>query len=164
MYPDPLPQQHDAITWGVYPRRSWKPLENADFKIMEDDRKPPLTPKSQISTVFLQFFGVLDPQNLSKLPRTSFFYPGKARQCRCSRIQVRFRPFSGFRDFRFLCPGIPALGFRTFRGPGSVLKSNYEQNQPSGGSKISKTTPLLDFKSKEGRDFQNKLQIILRLF
>ena len=47
----------------------------------------------------------------------------------------------GFWDFGFLYPGILALGFLSFRGPGSGFKSNYEPNQPSGGSFFSKMTP-----------------------
>ena len=116
-----------------------------------------LTPKSRTFNVFLSFFGVLDPPKPFQTARTCFFYPGKARQCRFSWIQVRFRPISGFWDFRFVCPGILVLGFLSFRGPGSGFKSNYEQNQLSGKSFFSKTTPPMDFKSKEGRDFQKNL-------
>ena len=86
-------------------------------------------------------FPVFRPPKPFQTARTCFFYPGKARQCRFSWIQVRFRPISGFWDFRFLCPGILFLEFLSFRGPGSRFESNYEQNQPSGGSTFSKTTP-----------------------
>ena len=102
------------------------------------------TPPYPKILVFRRFFvacrGFRSPKPF-QTARTCFFYPGKARQCRFSWIQVRFRPISGFWDFRFLCPGILVLGFLSFRGPGSGFKSNYEQNQPSGGSFFSKKTP-----------------------
>ena len=113
----------------------------------------PPYPKIPDFLCLLPLFGVLDPPKPFQTARTSFFYPGKARQCRFSRIEVRFRPISGFRDFRFLCPGILVLGFLSFRGPGSGFKSNYEQNQPSGGSTFSKTTPPWISRAKGVRIF-----------
>ena len=109
-----------------------------------------------IFCVFVAVFRGFRPQKPFQTVWTCFFYPGKARQCRFSWIQVRFRPISGFGDFRFLCPGILVLGFLSFRGPGSGFKSNYEQNQPSGGSTFSKTTPP-GFQEQGGSGFPKNL-------
>ena len=101
---------------------------------------PPYPKIPDFRGLFAVFRG-FRPQKPFQTAQTCIFYPGKARQCRFSWIQVRFRPISGFWDFRFLCPGILVLGFLSFRGLGSGFKSNYEQNQPSGGSTFSNTTP-----------------------
>ena len=136
--PDPLRGPYHVL--GRRASRLRQVHRGPDFKTMEDDFNTPL-PQNPRFSVFFDVYRGVRPQKPFHTAQTSFFYPGKARQCRCSLIQVRFRPISGFWDFRFLCPGILVLGFLSFRGLGSGFKSNYEQNQPSGGSTFSKTNP-----------------------
>ena len=128
----------------------------SDFKLRENHRNPPYPKIPDFRSFFVAFRGFRSPKPF-QTARPCFFYPDKARQCRFSCIQVRFRPIPGFGDFRFLCPGILVLGFLSFRGPGSGSKSNYEQNQTSRGSTFSKTKPP-GFQEQGGSGFPKKLE------
>ena len=122
---------------------------------MEDDRNAPLSQNPGLSMFFVGVFLGFKPPKPFQTARTCFFYPGKARQCRFSWIQVRFRPFSGFRDLRFV-PQDSGPWILEFSRSGVWIWKQLRAKPALRGVFFSKTTPPWISRAKEGRDFQKK--------